>query len=142
MSLKKQLFDAVKRSTSGFDETKDSFLLKFEGGGDSFGSFTHFEVTVDDVPDAESDFEPSEHYELIMNIMDNSGVKYTFLNYGSECKINYHNGVLIIETKSPLSFDDSDYSKAWQNLFDDEDEARDAYYDNMEYSRDSVELSE
>lgn len=142
MSLKRQLLDAVKMSTSGFDETKDSFILEFEGGGDSFNSFTHFEVTVDDVQDAESDFEPSEHYELIMNIMDNSGVKYTFYNYGSECNMIYRDGVLIIETISPLSFDDSDYSKVWQNLFDDEDEARDAYYDNMEYSRDSVVLNE
>ena len=135
MSLKRQLLDAIKEKTPKFDENENSFIIKFEGGGDSFGSFTHFEVTVDDVQDAESDFEPSEHYELIMNIMDNSGVKYTFLNYGSECNMIYRNGVLIIETISPLSFDNSDYSKVWQNLFDDEDEAIDAYYDNMEYSR-------
>ena len=70
MNLKEQLLDAVKKSTPNFDETRDSFLLEFEGGGDEFGSFVHFDVTVNgDSENVESDFFPEDHYDLIMEII-------------------------------------------------------------------------
>lgn len=139
MSLKRQLLDAVKASTPGFDETKHSFYIEFEGGGDSFGSFTDFDTNVEGV---ESNFDPGDHYELIMEIMDKSGVDYTFINYGSNCKMIYEGGVLSISTECGLEFEDSDYYNEWQDEFDDEDEARDAYYDDMQYSEDYAEFED
>ena len=142
MSLKRQLLDAIKKDTPEFDETNDYFIIEFEGGGDSFISFSHCEIENSKGEVLESDFNPDEHYELIMEIMDKSGVEYTFLDYGSFCKMSYGGGEINIDTKSPLSFDDSDYSKAWQDDWDDEDEARDAYYDDMEIKFDEATFND
>jgi hypothetical protein len=145
MNLKEKLLDTVKKSTPNFDETKDSFLLEFEGGGDSFGSFVHFEVTVDgDNENVESDFNPEDHYDLIMEIMDKSGVYYTFQDYGSFCKMSYSDGEIFVESESPLGFDDSEFSETWEDegYYDDEDEARDGYYDDMEIKFDDATLKD
>lgn len=145
MNLKEQLLEAVKKSTPGFDETRDSFLFEFEGGGDEFGSFVHFDVTVDgDNENVESDFDPEDYYELIMKIMDKSGLHYTFQDYGSFCKMSYSDGVIFVESESPLGFDDSEFSKTWEDEgdFDDENEARDGYYNDMEIKFDNATLKD
>jgi hypothetical protein len=141
MSLKRQLLDAINKSIPKFDETENCFIIEFEGGGDEFGSFLYFNHDVEDV---EVEFDLDSHYEIIMEIMDKSEVYYTFHDYGSICKITYSGGELHIETQSYLSFDDSEFSKTWndEGEYKDEDEARDSYYDDMEKKFDEAILNE
>ena len=141
MGLKQQLLDAIKKGIPKFDENENYFIIEFEGGGDEFGSFLHFDT---DVEDDKNDFDMGAHYDLIMNIMDKSGVYYTFNDYGSLCKIKYSDGELTVETESNLSFDDSEFSKTWEDEgeYEDDDEARDVYYDNQEKKLDKAILND
>jgi hypothetical protein len=142
MGLKQQLLDAVKKGIPKFDENENYFIIEFEGGGDEFGSFLHFDTDAEE--DDEDEFDLDDHYELIMEIMDKSGVHYTFQDYGSFCKIEYGGGELSIETESYLSFGDSEFSETWEasGEYEDEDEAYDAYYDDQEKRFDSAVLKE
>lgn len=76
--------------------------------------------------------------------MDKSGVYYTFLNYGSSCEIVYSDGILSIETESPIEFDESEFSKTWQDTgeFDNAVDADDAYQGDMEIKLDKAILNE
>lgn len=66
------------------------------------------------------------------------------LDYGSFCKMSYFDGVIFVESESPLGFGDSEFSKTWEDEgdFDDEDEARDRYYDDMEIKFDNATLKD
>jgi hypothetical protein len=142
MGLKQQLLDAIKEGIPKFDESENYFIIEFEGGGDEFGSFLHFDTDAEE--DDEDEFDLDDHYDLIMEIMDKSGVHYTFQDYGSFCTIRYSGGELTIETESNLSFSDSEFSKTWEasGEYDDEDEANDAYYDDQEKRFDRAVLKE
>jgi hypothetical protein len=142
MGLKQQLLDAIKKGIPKFDENENYFIIEFEGGGDEFGSFLHFDTNAED--DDEDNFDPDDYYELIMEIMDKSGIHYTFQDYGSFCRIEYGGGGLIIETESYLSFDDSEFSKTWEDEgeYEDEDDANDSYYNDPEKRFDRAFLNE
>jgi hypothetical protein len=142
MGLKQQLLDVVKKGIPKFDESENYFIIEFDGGGDEFGSFLHFDT--DAAEDDTDEFDLDDHYELIMEIMDKSGVHYTFQDYGSFCTIRYSGGELTIETESYLSFSDSEFYKTWEDdgEYDDVDEAYDAYYDDQEKRFDRAVLKE
>jgi hypothetical protein len=142
MGLKQQLLDAVKKGIPKFDENENYFNIEFDGGGDEFGSFLHFDTDAEE--DDEDNFDLDDHYELIMEIMDKSGVHYTFQDYGSFCRIEYSGGGLTIETESYLSFSDSEFYKTWEDdgEYEDVDEAYDAYYDDQEKRFDRAVLKE
>lgn len=139
--FKKTVIRCDKRKIPKFDENENYFIIKFEGGGDEFGSFQYFNT---DIEDDDNEFNPEDYFELIMEIMDKSGVYYTFLNYGSSCEIVYSDGILSIETESPIEFDESEFSKTWQDTgeFDNAVDADDAYQGDMEIKLDKAILNE
>jgi hypothetical protein len=93
MGLKRKLLDAVKESCPNFDETKDWFIIEFEGAGDSFDSFHSFDIGSGEWPPTdrkfEGKFDTELHNELLYDILQASGVDYNWNNAGTTGKIEY-----------------------------------------------------
>lgn len=116
MGLKQQLLDAVKKSIPTFDEENDYFVIEFEAGGDSFGSFTHFDTDAKCWEDSDDDFNLDEHLDLIISILDESGIEYVFAGGQMLGKIIYSNETLKIESEYLIDGeeDEDDPDEGWK----------------------------
>jgi hypothetical protein len=111
MGLKRQLLDAVKESCPNFDETKDWFVIEFEGAGDNFDSFHSFEIGSGDWPQTdrkvEGVFDTDLHNELLYDILETSGAEHNWNNAGTSGKIEYSaNQPGVLEVTTTLLFED------------------------------------
>lgn len=72
-----------------FDPQNDSVEIEFEGGGDSFGSFSYLGVW----PNREGNVNMEDHTDLLFEILDASGVEYNWNNAGTTGRITYNEDV-------------------------------------------------
>ena len=72
-----------------FDPQKDSVEIEFEGGGDSFGSFHYIGLW----PSREGNLDLDDYSDLLFEILDTSGVQYTWINSGTTGRITYNEDV-------------------------------------------------
>jgi hypothetical protein len=79
MGLVKRFVEMVKSGYPEFDPQKDTVEIEFEGGGDSFGSFSYISIW----PSREGNLNLSDHWDLLFEILDGSGVEYTWINAGT-----------------------------------------------------------
>ena len=89
MGLVKRFVEMVKSGYPEFDPQKDTVEIEFEGGGDSFGSFSYMSIW----PSREGDLNLSDHWDLLFEILDGSGVEYTWINAGTTGNIKYNEDV-------------------------------------------------
>jgi hypothetical protein len=115
MGLKQQLLDSVKNHIPQFDETKHSFSISFEGGGDSFDSFSYFETDVDDWNGMGSDTSFLDD-NLLLSIIEESGVEYVWAGGTTTGQIVYINGVLSVNTEyqNDDNYDEDDEDYGWE----------------------------
>jgi hypothetical protein len=120
MGLKRKLLDAVKESCPNFDETKDWFVIQFEGGGDDFESFRSFDIGSGEWSPTdrkvEGKFDTGLHNELLYDILQASGVSYNWNNAGTTGKIEYGtNKPGELEVTTTLMYED------WGTVNDEDD---------------------
>jgi hypothetical protein len=114
MGLKQQLLDSVKNHIPQFDETKHSFSLSFEGGGDSFDSFSYFET---DTPEWDGSISTKFLDDrLLLNIIEESGVEYVWVGGSTSGQIVYNDGVLSVNTEyqNDDDYDEDDPDYGWE----------------------------
>lgn len=86
MGLVKRFVEMVQSGYPEFDPQNDSVEIEFEGGGDSFGSFHYFSV----YPHREGNLDLNGYSDLLFEILDSSGVQYSWINSGTTGIINYN----------------------------------------------------
>ena len=120
MGLKKQLLDAVKKGYPEFNEETDSFAIEFSGGGDSFDSFSSFDIwRGGDWHHVEGEFSLDDNFDLLYSIIEASDADYNWNNAGTTGKISYQEHDLDggLEVETLLSYE------SWGSVEDeDEDE--------------------
>ena len=89
MGVKKRFIEMVKSGYPEFDPQNDSVEIEFEGGGDSFGSFSYLGVW----PNREGSVNMEDHTDLLFEILDASGVGYNWNNAGTTGRITYNEDV-------------------------------------------------
>jgi len=89
MGLVKRFVEMVQSGYPEFDPQKDSVEIEFEGGGDSFGSFHYMSV----YPHREGELDADKYSDLLFEILDASGVDYTWINAGTTGRITYNDDV-------------------------------------------------
>lgn len=116
MGLKQQLLDAVKASIPTFDEENDFFIIEFEAGADSFGSFTHFDTDAKGWEDY--DINLDEHLDLIVSILNESDIEYHFVGAQMLGKIIYSNQTLELQSEYLIDGadeeDEDDPNEGWK----------------------------
>jgi hypothetical protein len=106
MKLKRRLLDAVKESCPTFDETKDWFIIEFEGAGDSFDSFHSFAIGANFEP-IEGEFDTELHNRLLYDILEASGAEHNWNDAGTIGKIEYNtNEPNTLQVTTILTFED------------------------------------
>ena len=86
MGVKKRFIEMVKSGYPEFDPQNDSVEIEFEGGGDSFGSFSYMYIH----PNREGSVNLDDHIDLLFQILDESGVEYNWNNAGTTGRIEYN----------------------------------------------------
>lgn len=88
MGVKKRFIEMVKSGYPEFDPQNDSVEIEFEGGGDSFGSFSYLGVW----PDKErvEGFNIDDHWDLLFEVLDSADVPYNWNNAGTTGNIKYN----------------------------------------------------
>ena len=89
MGLVKRFIEMVQSGYPEFDPQNDSVEIEFEGGGDSFGSFSYLGVW----PNREGNVNMEDHTDLLFEILDASGVGYNWNNAGNTGRITYNEDV-------------------------------------------------
>ena len=89
MGLVKRFIEMVQSGYPEFDPQNDSVEIEFEGGGDSFGSFSYLGVW----PNREGSVNMEDHTDLLFEILDESGVGYNWNNAGTTGRITYNEDV-------------------------------------------------
>jgi len=89
MGLVKRFIEMVQSGYPEFDPQNDSVEIEFEGGGDSFGSFSYLGVW----PNREGSVNMEDHTDLLFEILDASGVGYNWNNAGTTGRITYNEDV-------------------------------------------------
>ena len=89
MGLVKRFVEMVQSGYPEFDPKNDTVEIEFEGGGDSFGSFHYIGLW----PSREGNLDLDDYSDLLFEILDTSGVQYTWINSGSTGRINYNEDV-------------------------------------------------
>lgn len=89
MGLVKRFIEMVQSGYPEFDPQNDSVEIEFEGGGDSFGSFSYLGVW----PNREGNVNMEDHTDLLFEILDASGVGYNWNNAGTTGRITYNEDV-------------------------------------------------
>lgn len=89
MGLVKRFIEMVQSGYPEFDPQNDSVEIEFEGGGDSFGSFSYLGVW----PNREGNVNMEDHTDLLFEILDASGVEYNWNNAGTTGRITYNEDV-------------------------------------------------
>jgi len=88
MGLVKRFVEMVKSGYPEFDPINDSVEIEFEGGGDSFGSFSY--ISVYPSREGELDLNESENQKLLLDIIDAAGVSYNWNEAGTTGNIKYN----------------------------------------------------
>lgn len=88
MGVKKRFIEMIKSGYPSFNPESDSVEIEFEGGGDSFGSFSYIQV----YPSSEGSVDLEDFFELLMDILYESGVEYNWNNAGTTGSIKYNEG--------------------------------------------------
>ena len=89
MGLVKRFVEMVQSGYPEFDPKNDTVEIEFEGGGDSFGSFSYLGVW----PNREGNVNMEDHTDLLFEILDASGVGYNWNNAGTTGRITYNEDV-------------------------------------------------
>lgn len=113
MGVKSNFIEMVKSGYPDFDPKNDTVEIEFEGGGDSFGSFSYISV----YPKREGSLELDSHWDLLFNILDSSGVTYNWNNGGTTGRIEYN-----LEGNQELSVSTSVSEEYWGTIEEDDDE--------------------
>jgi hypothetical protein len=86
MGIKKSFIEMIKSGYPDFDPQNDTVEIEFEGGGDSFGSFSYIGI----YPNREGSLDLNDHWNFLFQILDESGVEYNWNNAGTSGKIEYN----------------------------------------------------
>ncbi len=115
MGLKKRFIEMIKSGYSEFDPQNDSVEIEFEGGGDSFGSFSYISIW----PQREGsvDLSNTENFDLLYELIGESGVSYNWNNDGTTGNIKYNE-----EGEQELSVYTIVSEESWGEIEEDEDE--------------------
>lgn len=89
MGLVKRFIEMVQSGYPEFDPQSDSVEIEFEGGGDSFGSFSYISIW----PSREGNLNLDDHIDLLFEILEGSGVFYNWNNSGTTGNIKYNEDV-------------------------------------------------
>lgn len=107
MKLKRKLLDAVKESCPTFDETKDRFIIEFEGAGDNFDSFHSFDIRKKNGNPIKGEFDTELHNGLLYDILKASGAEHNWNNAGTIGRIEYSiTNPCALEVTTSLTFED------------------------------------
>jgi hypothetical protein len=114
MGITKRFVEMIKSGYPEFDPQNDTVEIEFEGGGDSFGSFSYISIW----PSREGTLNLDDHYQLLFEILDESGVEYNWNNAGTSGRIEYNtNGEKEISVSTIVS------EEYWGEIYEeDEDE--------------------
>lgn len=112
MGIKKRFIEMIQIGYPDFDPQNDTVEIEFEGGGDSFGSFSYVNV----YPNREGSLNLYDHYQLLFEILDESGVHYSWNNAGTSGKIEYN-----MDSKQELTVGTIVSEEYWGEV-DEEDE--------------------
>ena len=88
MGVKKRFIEMVKSGYPEFDPQNDSVEIEFEGGGDSFGSFSYMGIWPK--RDMLEGFNLDNHWNLLFEILDSAEVGYDWNNAGTTGNIKYN----------------------------------------------------
>jgi hypothetical protein len=88
MGLKKRFIEMVKSGYPEFDSQNDSVDIEFEGGGDSFGSFSYLGIWPN--RDKVDGFNLDDHWDILFEVLDLSEVDYSWNNAGTSGNIKYN----------------------------------------------------
>jgi hypothetical protein len=88
MGVKKRFIEMVKSGYPEFDSQNDSVDIEFEGGGDSFGSFSYLGIWPN--RDKVDGFNLDDHWDLLFEVLDLSEVDYSWNNAGTSGNIKYN----------------------------------------------------
>jgi hypothetical protein len=115
MGLKKRFIEMIKSGYPEFDPQNDSVEIEFEGGGDSFGSFSYISIW----PQREGsvDLSNTENFDLLYELIGESGVFFNWNNAGTTGNIKYNE-----EGEQELSVYTIVSEESWGGIEDDEDE--------------------
>jgi hypothetical protein len=86
MGIKKSFIEMIKSGYPDFDPQNDTVEIEFEGGGESFGSFSYVGI----YPQREGVLNLDDHWSFLFQILDESGVEYNWNNAGTSGKIEYN----------------------------------------------------
>lgn len=88
MGVKKRFIEMVKSGYPEFDSQNDSVDIEFEGGGDSFGSFSYLGIWPN--RDKVDGFNLDDHWDILFEVLDLSEVDYSWNNTGTSGNIKYN----------------------------------------------------
>jgi hypothetical protein len=88
MGVKKRFIEMVKSGYPEFDSQNDSVDIEFEGGGDSFGSFSYLGIWPN--RDKVDGFNLDDHWDILFEVLDLSEVDYSWNNAGTSGNIKYN----------------------------------------------------
>lgn len=115
MGIKKDFIEMVKSGYPEFDPQNDSVEIEFEGGGDSFGSFSYIGVW----PDREKNenFNLNDHWDMLFKVLDAADVGYDWNNAGTTGNIKYNeNGEQELSVYTIMS------EEYWGEVYEEEEE--------------------
>tara|TARA_R110000803_G_scaffold20502_1_gene52685 strand:- start:39 stop:422 length:384 start_codon:yes stop_codon:yes gene_type:complete len=88
MSIRKRFIEMIKNGYPEFDQEKDSVEIEFEGGGDSFGSFSYLSIWPS--REGELDLNVSDNMNLLLEVIDAADVTYNWNDAGTTGNIKYN----------------------------------------------------
>lgn len=112
MGVKNNFIEMIKGGYPDFDSQNDSVEIEFEGGGDSFGSFSYISIW----PNREGELNLSDHWDTLFDIIDNSGVAYNWNNGGTTGRIEYN-----LDGRQELTVSTIISEEYWGEVEDDEE---------------------
>ena len=118
MGIKSNFIEMVKGGYPDFDSQNDSVEIEFEGGGDSFGSFSYISIW----PNREGELNLSDHWDTLFDIIDNSGVAYNWNNGGTTGRIEYN-----MNGEQELTVSTIMMEEYWGEIEDDEEVSDENY---------------
>ena len=115
MGVKKRFIEMVKSGYPEFDPQNDSVEIEFEGGGDSFGSFSYMGIWPK--RDMLEEFNLDNHWDLLFGILDSAEVGYNWNDAGTTGNIKYNE-----EGEQELAVYTIVSEEHWGEVHEDEDD--------------------
>ena len=139
MGIKKNFIEMIKSGYPDFDPQNDTVEIEFEGGGDSFGSFSY--IGIYPHKHNEGSLDLNDHLNLLFQILDESGVEYNWNNAGTSGKIEYNmnseqeitvSTIVSEEYWGEIYEEDEEESKIWDTTLGDglDDETNETNHQN------------